>query len=116
MTITSGLTVGADMAILEDCSAYDLMICKSFIPTYKCEVTMRKAAPINIIVHYPKTEEGMRELRRRVAIVHADVVFNKIQKLDWPLSEKIRLVEAIIADVKAEIAAEQQEKNEGDQA
>jgi len=66
-------------------------------------ITMRKSAPINIIVHYPKTEEGMRELRRRVASVHADIVMDQIRKLDWPMSEKIRLVDAIIADAKAEM-------------
>jgi len=64
---------------------------------------MRKSAPINIIVHYPKTEEGMRELRRRVASVRADIVMDQIRKLDWPISEKIRLVDAIIADAKAEM-------------
>ena len=66
-------------------------------------ITMRKSAPINIIVHYPKTEEGMRELRRRVASVHADIVMDQIRKLDWPTSERIRLVDAIIADAKAEM-------------
>ena len=64
---------------------------------------MRKSAPITIIVHYRKTEEGMRELRRRVASVRADIVMNQIRKLDWPTSEKIRIVDAIIADAKAEI-------------
>ena len=66
-------------------------------------ITMRKSAPINIIVHYPKTEEGMRELRRRVASVRADIVMDQIRKLDWPTSERIRLVDAIIADAKAEM-------------
>ena len=35
---------------------------------------MKTFAPINIIVHYPETKEGWRELRRRVAGVHADGV------------------------------------------
>lgn len=34
----------------------------------------RTSAPINVIVHYPKTEEGKRELAIRVASVHADMV------------------------------------------
>lgn len=71
---------------------------------------MKKHAPINIIVHYPKTEEGKRELRRRVASMRAEIVRNKISKLDWPISEKIRLVDAIIADTKAAMEAEAQEK------
>ena len=67
---------------------------------------MNKAAPINIIVHYPTTEEGWRELRRRMAIVHADAVLNSVQKLNCPTWQKIKLVEAIIEDAKKEIESE----------
>lgn len=70
---------------------------------------MRKAAPINIIVHYPTTEEGWRELRRRMAIVHADAVLNSVQKLNCPTWQKIKLVEAIIEDAKKEIESEKGE-------
>ena len=70
---------------------------------------MKKAAPINIIVHYPKTEEGWRELRRRMAIVHADAVLNSVQKLNCPTWQKIKLVEAIIEDAKKEIESEKGE-------
>lgn len=71
---------------------------------------MKKHAPINIIVHYPKTEEGKRELGRRVASMRATIVCNKISKLNWPTSEKIRLVDAIIADTKAAMEVEAQGK------
>lgn len=67
---------------------------------------MKKAAPINIIVHYPTTEEGWRELRRRMAIVHADAVLNSVQKLNCPTWQKIKLVEAIIEDAKKEVESE----------
>ena len=63
---------------------------------------MKKAAPINIIVHYPTTEEGWRELRRRMAIVHADAVLNSVQKLNCPTWQKIKLIDAIIEDAKKE--------------
>ena len=66
---------------------------------------MKKAAPINIIVHYPTTEEGWRELRRRMAIVHADAVLNSIQKLNCPTWQKIKLIDAIIEDAKKEANA-----------
>lgn len=69
---------------------------------------MKTFAPINIIVHYPTTEEGWRELRRRVACVHADAVLNSISKLDCPISEKERLLNAIIQDAKGQIKAEGQ--------
>ena len=70
---------------------------------------MKKAAPINIIVHYPTTEEGWRDLRRRMAIVHADAVLNSVQKLNCPTWQKIKLVEAIIEDAKKEIESEKGE-------
>lgn len=63
---------------------------------------MKKAAPINIIVHYPTTEEGWRELRKRMAIVHADAVLNSVQKLNCPTWQKIKLIDAIIEDAKKE--------------
>ena len=66
---------------------------------------MKKAAPINIIVHYPITEEGWRELRRRMAIVHADAVLNSVQKLNCPTWQKIKLIDAIIEDAKKEVKA-----------
>ena len=66
---------------------------------------MKKAAPINIIVHYPTTEEGWRELRRRMAIVHADAVLNSVLKLNCPTWQKIKLIDAIIEDAKKEAKA-----------
>lgn len=63
---------------------------------------MKKAAPINIIVHYPTTEEGWRELRKRMAIVHADAVLNSVRKLNCPTWQKIKLIDAIIEDAKKE--------------
>lgn len=71
---------------------------------------MRKSAPINIVVHYPTTEEGWRELKRRVASVHADAVMNSISKLNCPYQDKIRLLDAIIEDTKRKIEAEEQQK------
>lgn len=64
---------------------------------------MRKAAPINIIVHYPTTEDGWRELRKRMAEVRANATLNSIQKLKCPTWQKKKLVEAIIEDAKKEI-------------
>ena len=57
---------------------------------------MRKAAPINVIVHYPKTIEGQRELAERVAGVHADMVNQHIKKLNCPSDQKVQLLDAVI--------------------
>ena len=73
---------------------------------------MKTFAPINIVVHYPKTEDGWRELKHRMAIVHADAVLNSIAKLKCPTSQKEKLLLAIIDDAKAKIEANQtQESN-----
>lgn len=73
---------------------------------------MRKAAPINIIVHYPTTEDGWRELRRRMAEVRANATLNSIQKLKCPTWQKIKLVEAIIEDAKRDIKVSKETKEQ----
>ena len=69
---------------------------------------MRKAAPINLIVHYPKTEEGWKELRKRVAEVHADAMMTYVRKLNCPHWQKIKLIDAVIADARMQIETEKQ--------
>ena len=55
----------------------------------------RTSAPINVIVHYPKTEEGKRELAVRVASVHADMVNQYINKMNCPSEQKVQLLDAV---------------------
>jgi len=66
----------------------------------------RKSAPINVIVHYPKTEQGKRELAERVAGVHADMVNQYIKKLNCPSDQKAELLGAVIASAKKEARAD----------
>lgn len=47
-------------------------------------------------MHYPKDIEMQRELSRRVASVHAQVVIEKIKALNCPLEQKVALLDAII--------------------
>ena len=61
---------------------------------------MKTFAPINIVVHYPDTEEGLLKLKKHVADVRADAVLTGISKLDCPLSQKEQLLKAIISDTK----------------
>ncbi|MEO3124225.1 hypothetical protein [Mediterraneibacter gnavus] len=56
----------------------------------------RKSAPIHVIVHYPKTEEGRHELAVRAAGVHADMVGQYINRLNCPSEQKIQLIDEII--------------------
>lgn len=61
---------------------------------------IRKSAPINVIVHYPTTEEGKAELARRVATVHAESVIDKINRLKCPNKQKLELLDAVIDTAK----------------
>lgn len=53
-----------------------------------------------MIVHYPKTEEGKRELAKCVAGVHADMVNRYISKLNCPFKQKEQLLNSIIDAAK----------------
>ena len=61
----------------------------------------RTSAPIQVIIHYPKTEEGKRELARCIAVVHADKVNQTIKKLNCPSEQKVQLLDSIIETVKS---------------
>ena len=52
------------------------------------EWAMRKSAPIEVVVHYPKTEEGWEELGKRVATAHANYVIEKMYTRKWLKSQK----------------------------
>lgn len=67
----------------------------------------RKSAPINVIVHYPKTIEGQRELAERVASVHTSLVNQHIKKLNCPSDQKVQLLDAVIKSSSIEKADEQ---------
>lgn len=61
---------------------------------------IRKMAPINVIVYYPKTEEGQEELARRVADVHAAAVNQRLKSLNCPTQQKLELLDAVIQTTK----------------
>lgn len=70
----------------------------------------RKSAPIEVVVHYPTTEEGKRELAERVAEVHADFVLNYVRKLQIPSWQKEKLIDAVIKSAKERLKNEQKQK------
>lgn len=57
---------------------------------------MKKSAPIQVVVYYPKTEQENKELAKRVADVHADFVISTINKLNCSTKQKLELVQAVI--------------------
>ena len=65
---------------------------------------IRKIAPINVIVYYPKTEEGKEELARRVSDVHAATVNQWLKSLNCPTQQKHELLDAVIETVRMRCA------------
>lgn len=66
---------------------------------------MARQAPINIIMHYPTSDEGQAELAVRVAQVHADAVIGSIKRLKCPDQQKLQLLDAVIDDARTRAAA-----------
>ena len=67
---------------------------------YREVIVIRKMAPINLIVYYPKTEEGKEELARRISDVHAAAVNQRLKSLNCPTNQKLDLLEAVIETTK----------------
>ena len=61
---------------------------------------MRTMAPVNVIMHYPKTETGQAELARRVADVHAASVIRRLKVLNCPTGQKQALLDAVMETAK----------------
>lgn len=61
---------------------------------------MRRRGSVNVIVYFPKTEIEQKELARRVASIHADAVIARLQKLTCPTTQKLQLLDTIIARCK----------------
>ena len=57
---------------------------------------MRKPTPVNLITHFPHTEEATAELARRAATIHADAVLRQIKELSCPVEQKMELLEAVV--------------------
>lgn len=63
-------------------------------------LNIRKIQPVEIQMHLPTTEEGMRELSRRVASVHVDAVDYIVKSMSCPTSQKMAVIDALINMVK----------------
>ncbi len=57
--------------------------------------SIAKSAPINMIIYYPKSEEGKKLLTHRVAQVHADSVIDRIKRLNCSSEQKMKLLNAV---------------------
>ncbi len=66
---------------------------------------MKNSVPIQVIVHFPNTEEGKQELVQRISQVHADFVISTIDKLNCPTKQKLELLQAVIDTIKGTYTA-----------
>lgn len=46
-------------------------------------------------MHFPKNIEMQRELSKRVAVVHAQTVIEKIKSMSCPVEQKAKLIDTI---------------------
>ena len=53
---------------------------------------------MNVIIHYPKTKQGIEELERKVASVHIEAVKSYIKQLPCPKEQKVKLIDAVKSD------------------
>lgn len=53
---------------------------------------------MKIMVHYPTSENGLNELKKNVAKVHADAVSSYISNLPCPKEQKLELIDSLRAD------------------
>lgn len=63
---------------------------------------MPKSQPFKIVMHYPKTEDGIRQLSQRVAQAHADAVIHKVNGTRGSVRERIELMKAVNNAAKSE--------------
>lgn len=70
-----------------------------------------KSQPIKLVIHYPKTEEGTRQLSQQVSQAHAEAVIHKINSTRSSVKEKIAMMQAVANTAKTErqISKEQSE-------
>lgn len=62
---------------------------------------MPKSQPFKIVMHYPKTEDGIRQLTQRVAKAHADAAIHKVNGTLGSVRERIELIKAVTNAAKS---------------
>lgn len=61
-----------------------------------------------MIVHFPNSKQGQEELAKRVAIVHAQLIYNYISRLECSTEQKVALLNAIQENIHDEIKKEKE--------
>lgn len=50
---------------------------------------------MDIVVHYPKDERAVENLREQIAVLHGEYIYSYLSKLDIPVEEKINIIQGI---------------------
>lgn len=50
---------------------------------------------MNIVFHYPTSEKGVEELKKKVAVTYATAVFEKINQLNCPKEQKVAILNSL---------------------
>ena len=58
---------------------------------------------MEVIIHLPRSKEGQEELAKRVATVHAQLIYNYISRLECSTEQKVALLDAIQKNIHDEI-------------
>ena len=58
---------------------------------------------MNVIMHYPKSEEGMKALREKLTGIHIEAVNHHLQKVACPKELKLRLISEAQKELKRNI-------------
>ena len=64
-----------------------------------------KSQDFKIVMYYPQTEDGIRQLSQRVAQAHADAVIHKVNGMRGSVRERIELMKAVNNAAKSECPA-----------
>ena len=62
-----------------------------------------RRAFIEVIVYFPHSLQGQAELSRRVADVHAQIIYTYILRLDCPVDQKTAILDAIQSGIRDDI-------------
>ena len=68
---------------------------------------------MEVFVNYPKDEEGIKELNKAVAQVHATLVLKSVEDLDISSESKKKVIKSLIQKAEEAIKEEKENKKKG---
>lgn len=63
---------------------------------------------MEVIIHLPRSKEGQEELAKRVATVHAQLIYNYISRLECSTEQKVALLDAMQENIHDKIKKEKE--------